>query len=216
MPVAALAALIPAAIQGITAISQASRARKMESEYDRPNMQIPQGMLDAVDMQKNLALQTGLPRQDLIEGKIDQSVADALGGVKESATSPWQITSAAQTLAGKKSDKLVDLGIAGANYNSQQVGNLTGLLEGLSKYQENQFMYNDFAPYMNAMNTIRGLREAGNQNLFSGAGNAAGVYAENPDMFNGIFGDGAGKSKARLEGMFGNIESSMAYNAPSA
>ena len=184
MPVAAL---IPIALQIFQAIKQGQQANKLDTG-EKPNMEIPQGMLDAVDVQKNLALQTGLPGQDMITQQLDQSGANAMQDVKQSATSPWQITNAAQKIAGTKSDKMLDLGVAGANYGAGRADSLTQALEGLSKLQENQFLYNDYAPYMERMKTIRGLREAGNQNLYSGAANFAGVASYDPEMFNDVFG----------------------------
>jgi hypothetical protein len=199
MPAAA-AALIPVAMQIFQAIRQGSQANKLEGQYgQRPNMPIPQGMYDALDIKKNLALQNGLPRQDLIMDKLNESSANAMSNIKESATSPWQITSGAQKLGEISAEKTKDLGIAGAEYSAGAKNDWASALEGLAKIQQDQFMYNDYAPYMNAMNTIRGLREAGNQNLYSGTSNMAGILAnstnENGDsnsIWDSIFG---GKNK---------------------
>lgn len=215
------ASLIPIALQIFQAIKQGSDAKKMENEYPRPNYNIPQGMLDAVDVQKNLALQTGLPGKDLITQQIDQSGANAIQTTKESATSPWQIQNAAQKIAGARSDKMMSLGVSGANFSAGRADSLTEALMGLSKLQETQFAYNDYAPYMNAMNTARGLREAGNQNLYSGLSNLAGIlsYGEGNDS-NDPF--GFKKRKAGKEGLSNieasipALESSSKYNAPLA
>ena len=217
MPAAALATLIPAAIQLFTSLSQNAKANKLGSQYDRPNFQIPQGMLDALDMQKNLALQTGLPRQDLIEQKLDESSANALEGIKSAATSPWDIIKGSQRIGEAGAEKIKDLGISGAEFNRQSVMDYSGLLQGLSQLQEKQFMYNEFQPYMNAMNTIRGLREASTQNLYSGVSNATGVMSYNPDMFKDIFsGSGVGESKENLDLLSKFTESQMKYTAPPA
>ncbi len=183
----AVAALIPAAISLITSLSQNAKANKLAGQGDRPNYEIPQGMLDALDISKNMALQTGLPRQDLIEEKLDESGANTLAGIKEAATSPWDIIKGSQRIGEVQSEKIKDLGIAGAEFGRQSKQDYSSLLQGLSQLQEKQFMYNEFQPYVNKMNTIRNLREAGNQNLYSGASNAAGVFANDPDIFKGLF-----------------------------
>lgn len=207
------AALIPIAMQIFQAIRQGSQANKLEGEYgNRPKMPIPQGMYDALDIKKNLALQSGLPRQDLIEQKLDESGANAMANIKESATSPWQITAGAQKLGEINAEKTKDLGIAGAEYSAGAKNDWASALEGLAKIQQDQFMYNDYAPWMNAMNTIRGLREAGNQNLYSGASNLSGVMANDPDMFKGMFANiGLNKATGRLDTLASQIESSAKY-----
>lgn len=185
MPAAALATLIPAAIQLGTSLSQGARARRMEDQYSRPNYEVPQGMLDAVDIYKNLALQTGLPRQDLIEDKLSESGANALAGLKEAATNPWDVIKGSQRIAETQAEKTKDLGIAGAQFATQAKQDYSGILQGLSQLQERQFMYNEFQPYTNAMDAIRRLRESGNWNMYSGASNVAGVVANNPEIFGG-------------------------------
>ena len=216
MPAAALATLIPAAIQLGTSIYQGSQAKKMEGQYSRPNYEVPQGMLDAVDIYKNLALQTGLPRQDLIEEKLDESGANALAGLKEAATNPWDVIKGSQRIAETQAEKSKDLGIAGAQFATQAKQDYSGILQGLSQLQEKQFMYNEFQPYTNAMDAIRRLRESGTQNLYSGASNVAGVMASSPDMFKGLFGEGKDVTAAqnRLEGLNSAMEEQLRYKAP--
>lgn len=198
----AIAAAIPIALQIFQAIKQGSQANKMAGDYNRPNMEVPQGMYDALDIKKNLALQTGLPRQDLIEQKLDESSANALAGIKEGATSPWDVIKGAQRVGEVKSEKIKDLGIAGGEYKVNAANDLAKAFEGLAKIQQDQFMFNEYSPYMNAMNTVRGLREASTKNLFSGASNAAGVWANSTKEGNGesiwdsIF--GVNKAKSNL------------------
>jgi hypothetical protein len=221
MPAAAVA--IPIIMQLLQAIKQGSQANKLEGKAgSRPKMPIPQGMYDALDIKKNLALQNGLPREDLIMDKLNESSANAMSNIKESATSPWQITAGAQKLGEVNAEKTKDIAIAGAEYSAGAKNDWASALEGLGKLQQDQFMYNDYAPYMDKMNTIRGLREAGNQNLYSGAMNAAGVDAYNSmndtgdkrtiwDIINSI---GAGKAKGRLDTFTNNSALSSAYSAP--
>lgn len=187
--VAALASLVPAAIKLGTSLSQGIRANKMEDQYSRPVYEIPQGMLDAVDIYKNLALQGGLPRQDLIEDKISESGANALAGLKEASTSPWDVIRGSQRIGETQAEKIKDLGIAGGQFATQAKQDYSGILQGLSQLQERQFMYNEMQPYVNSMDAIRRLREVGLWNMYSGTSDASGVMAKNPDIFNDLFKD---------------------------
>jgi hypothetical protein len=214
----AVAALIPIALQMYQAIKQGSQANKLSEGYQRPNMEIPQGMYDALDIKKNLALQDGLPRQDLIEEKLDESSANTMVGIKEAATTPWDVIKGSQRVGEVKSEKVKDLGIAGGEFKVNAANDLAKAFEGLSKLQQDQFMFNEYSPYVNAMNTVRGLREASNKNLYSGASNAAGVlgYSDkgenNDSLLESIF--GVGKAKASLDGMANATQSQMQYTPP--
>jgi len=215
---AGVAAFIPVAMQIFQAIKQGSQANELDREYDRTNMTIPRGILDSLDINKNLALQTGLPRQDIIEDKLNENSANTIQGIKTAATSPWEAISGTQRVNEVASEKLKDVNIAGAEYSANAKSQLADVFEGLAKIEERRFMYNDFTPYVNAMDTVRGLREAGNQNLYSGTSNLAGILAENPNMFNDIFGfkkNKEGKAgAASLESFLSSIESSSSYVAP--
>lgn len=211
----ALASLVPAAIKLGTSLSQGIRANKMEDQYSRPDYEIPQGMLDAVDIYKNLALQGGLPRQDLIEDKISESGANALAGLKEAATSPWDVIRGSQRIGETQAEKIKDLGIAGGQFATQAKQDYSGILQGLSQLQERQFMYNEMQPYVNSMDAIRRLREGGLWNMYSGTSDASGVMANNPDIFNDLFKDkGVIAAENKLEGLNTALKEQLRYKAP--
>jgi hypothetical protein len=211
-----LALLAPIAAQLITSAMQKGRAENMANEYDRPAFQLPQAYLDAVDLNKNMALQTGLPRQDLIDQKLDQSSANALEGIKSGATSSWDITGGANRLAGIKANKIGDLGIAGANYNQESRADYTTLLQGLGQLQEKQFMMNEMQPYLNAMDAVKNSREASTQNMYAGVSNLASILSNKDESGNDIFSGLRDRKKANswLEGFNSSMESNAAYNAP--
>lgn len=214
---AAGAVAVPIAMQIIKAITQDKQANELSGSYKRPFSEVPQGMYDALDIKKNLALQTGLPRQDLIEQKLDESSANALAGIKEGATSPWDVIKGAQRVGEVKSEKIKDLGIAGGEYKVNAQTELATALERLAKIQQDQFMFNEYSPYMNAMNTVRGLREASTRNLFSGSSNLAGVLANSTNENSGSIWDsifGTGKAKARIGAMENVFDSQLKYTAP--
>jgi hypothetical protein len=214
------ALLAPIAAQLITSAIQKGNANKLENEYDRPAFPLPQAYLDAVDLNKNMALQTGLPRQDLIDQKLDQSSANALEGVKSGATSSWDVTGAANKLAGLKSEKINDISIAGANFNRGARSDYTSLLEGLSQLQERKFMMDEYKPYLAAMDAIKNSREASTQNMYSGVSNLASVIenaiGKNQDSGEDIFSGLKGNKRASgyLEGNFAAVEDDSKYKAP--
>lgn len=211
---AALAAMIPTIAQGLIGLFQNSKANQYANSK-RPNSQIPQGMLDAVDIQKNLALQSELPGQRVIEEKLDESGANALNTIKAGATSPWDVITGGQRINESVTEKVKDLGIAGAEMQVINKSALSGMLEGLGKMQQENFMMNDFAPYLADMDAAKNLRTAGTGNMFSGISNLSGMIAENPDMFKGLFGGGAGKATAALDDTMATLDNSIRYTAPS-
>ena len=215
------AVAIPIALQMIQSFSQNKKADELAGNYKRPYNEIPQGMYDALDIKKNLALQSGLPRQDLIEEKLDESSANTMADIKSAATTPWDVIKGSQRVGEVKSEKVKDLGIAGGEFKTNAANDLARAFEGLAKLQQDQFMYNEYQPYLDRMNTVRGLREASTKNLYSGAQNWAGVSAYNSMNDNGedkktiwdlIY--GTGKAKARLEGGANATQSQTQYITP--
>lgn len=213
MPIAALAALVPAAIQMFQSIKQGNQANKFASQYGRPNMQIPSGMLDALEIKKDLAYQNRLPGEEIIRESIREGGANTMADIKEAATSPWQVIAGAQGVGENISEKNKQLGIAGAEYGVQAKDELSKALERLAEWEQEKYIMEDYYPYMNAMKTVSSLRDASTKNLYSGASNIAGVLANNPDMFSQIFGNnGAGKAMNRLESNANITQQSLKYN----
>jgi len=111
-------------------------------------------------------------------------------------------------------EKQKNIGVAGAEYQADATRQLADVFQGLSKLQQEQFMYNDYMPYVNAMNTTRALREASTKNLYSGSSNLAGMISYNPDMFKGLFGNNNEMDvlMAKQSGIDSGIDSRISFN----
>lgn len=218
MPAAIAASILPAVFKGITGLIQSSQANQLGNEYSRPNFEVPQGLLDSVDIVKNNALQSGYPRRDIAESRIDEVIANALGATREAATSPWEVSSMANRMLENKTEKIKDLDVTGERMRQDNAVRLATLLQDLGVAQEKRFMYNEYQPYMNAMNTMQELRGAGTQNLFSGISDVSGVitnaipeWQAKRDQRQAAELNTASNN---LENLFSGIESNLKYTAP--
>ena len=114
IPLALLSA-IPAITQGITGISQGIKGRRLEREAgERPEYEIPQEVLQALEGYKSRASQTRLPGQSAIEQGIRSSTASTAGRLEEAASDSASLLGAlAQTGVGEQ-QRVRDLGLQAA------------------------------------------------------------------------------------------------------
>lgn len=213
MAIGALAAVaIPSIIQMIQGAIQGGRGRRMSEEYPRKDMPLPEGMLNAVEITKNLAMQNELPGQRTIEEKISESLAGSMQNIREGATSQGDIISGAQKLGEIGTEKIKDLGIAGAEFRNRNQYALANMMEHLSRLQEKKWMYDEYMPYLAAQDASRRYGEASSANLSQGLSNLSGIAANAIGM--GLGGNKVGQARTNLDTLMKSIESQMKYTAP--
>jgi len=163
---------IPTAINLAQAISQKKKANEF-AKTQRPQYEIPQGVLDAVNQSKYLASMRELPGQNLMEGRLGQNTAKGIAEMKNVAANPADLASNVARMYGAQNDAMNNIGIqAGQNWLGQQ-GQLNQALNRLGQYQQQQWDYNQNQPYQNAMAAASALREGAFRNAMAGGTNIA-------------------------------------------
>lgn len=173
---AAIAA-IPGAIQAGTGLFQAARGRKMARGLEDPEMPIPQGALDYVNLLRTQASSRQMPGYENLMNELGQIMAGTGYQVGQAATSPSQalgaITQAAATQQGAMNQYA---GQAAQDYQNRQAQYAQGL-QYLGNLQQAKWENDVLNPFLRQANAAAAMAGAGMQNAFAGISDIAGSAA---------------------------------------
>lgn len=164
-----------AAINLGKAAHQAHKANKLGAT-PRPEYNIPQSQIEALNNAKYMASQTELPGQNIMQQKIDQGSAGALSNLKDVSQSGSALGSNIANIYRGNVTGQNQLNLAAAqNFNNNQ-GILRTELNNMAPFEQKQWEINEFDKYKNNMAASSAMREGAFRNL-SAAGSdiAAGV-----------------------------------------
>ena len=173
-------------------ISQAIRASKMAKNTHRPAYQIAPAQLEAVQNARNLATDTRLPGQSLMEQNIGAATAAGNRQIQETGTSTAERLGALSGLYTGQQQQFRDLGIQGAQQQTNDIQYLNQMLGGLANEQHSAWEWNKAQPYLAAVQAIQKLREGANKNIYGGIqGLASSAMMAIPSKSGGGGGGGA-------------------------
>jgi hypothetical protein len=164
--IAAASAIASLAKTGV-GIWQTVKANKLAKEK-RPDYQIPQSEKDALSIAQQLATQRELPGQDIMEQNIRSGTASGISRMTEVADSPAMLLGNIATMVGKENQSMNQLGIASANYYTQNQRNLQSSLQRMGQQELAKWQYDEMKPYEEAMHAAATMREGGLQNIIGG------------------------------------------------
>ncbi len=164
--IAAASAIASLAKTGV-GIWQTVKANKLAKE-ERPDYQIPQSEKDALSIAQQLATQRELPGQDIMEQNIRSGTASGISRMTEVADSPAMLLGNIATMVGKENQSMNQLGIASANYYTQNQRNLQSSLQRMGQQELAKWQYDEMKPYEEAMHAAATMREGGLQNIIGG------------------------------------------------
>lgn len=167
-----LAQLLPTGINLAKSAIQGKQAGEL-AKVQRPQYNIPQGVLDAVNQSRYLASMRELPGQNVMEARLGENTAKGIAEMRNVAANPADLASNVAKMYGAQNQGLQDIGIqAGQNWLGQQ-GQLNQSLQNLGQYQEKAWDYNQNQPYQQAKAAESALREAAFRNLTAAGTNIA-------------------------------------------
>jgi hypothetical protein len=167
-----LSQLLPTGINLAKSAIQGKQASEL-AKVQRPQYNIPQGVLDAVNQSKYLASMRELPGQNLMEARLGENTAKGIAEMRNVAANPADLASNVAKMYGAQTQGLQDIGIqAGQNWLGQQ-GQLSQMLQNLGQYQEKAWDYNQNQPYQQAKAAESALREGAFRNLTAAGTNIA-------------------------------------------
>lgn len=188
MPVPLLTAgalALPSLIKTGIGIGQLFKSKKYDVE--RPDYEIPQSILEAVDSARAETRRTEMPGQSRLEEKLRQRSSQAMETAKDLSRSSSDVISALTDISLGEMDAISDVEAKSEVNRLRNVRELENKLAQLSQYENQMWMKNEYEPYMQSMDAARRLRDSGSQNLFSGLSNVSGIAAE---MIPLLFGKG--------------------------
>jgi len=168
------AAIIPAIVQGITALQQMSDGQD-KANAQRPEYKIPEEVSRSLAIAKaNYADQT-MPGESRMMDQNNLAAANAVKAITEGGGS----LSAIAGVQAQQSKFAGDILTQSQNYQRQDEQQYQQLLGTMADYKDQAFQMNKFAPY--AQNYAEGRQEvgAGLQNLYGSLNSIANVTMAN-------------------------------------
>lgn len=172
-----LGGLVSGGVKFATGLQQRRRARRLrreaQREFDRNPFRTPVEALQALSSSQNLASQTRLPGQDLLEAQFTGAAGGAIQAGRETAVTPQDVAAqATQAYQNLYVNPLQNLGVQAAqNYAANQQG-LQDQLGNVARYRTQEWEQNVLMPYQRAMQTAGSLATAGQHNIFGGIDSA--------------------------------------------
>jgi len=186
IPLALLAA--PAVIQGITAASQLSKAKKMQEELgDRVNYEIPEEAERAYALAQRLASSQEMPGQAAMQAMMDLQAQKAYGNASRAAISSQDLLGVATALGEQGQENQLNLGIQAAQNYQQRQQALYGAMQNMAGYQDKVTADRQRDWYERAEAAAQ-MKEGGLQNLM-GAGKGISQLGMMKMMYGGGGGD---------------------------
>jgi hypothetical protein len=182
-----LGLLVPEAISLVKSGVQATQAKKLEKQYQRPNYDIPSGYDGALNVSKEMASNTQMPGFENILREIRDVGADNAYASTEMGNSNAAVFSAGLN-AENISDLIAKMGVTGAQMQNANKQNYIQQLGLYGAQQDKQFQINEMAPYEAAKAAEAALRGAAFKNLESGVNGGLNAYFTdkmilNPDEY---------------------------------
>jgi hypothetical protein len=109
-----------------------------------------------------------MPGYDIMQGQIGQSTARANTQLERGAMGSNQFMSGALQTQDKELEAIKNLGLASAQWRSQQQQNLAKEQQTMGGLQDTQFDYNVNQPWQMRANMANENRQAGFSNMFGG------------------------------------------------
>lgn len=163
-----------AAINLGKAAHQAHNANKLGAT-PRPEYNIPQSQIEALNNAKYMASQTELPGQNIMQQKIDQGSAGALSNLKDVSQSGSALGSNIANIYRGNVGGQNQLNLAAAeNFNNNQA-NFRGELNKMAPFEQKKWELNELEKYKNNMAASSALREGAFRNLSSGVSDIAAL-----------------------------------------
>lgn len=150
--------------QSQTAIEQRHKAKELEKNNIRPTYNIPASEQEALALARSQAAQTRLPGQSAIEGRLDQTTANQVSMLERLGLGGPDIINGASRAYGMQQQAENQLGVAAAQYHSNNQQILRQQLGINADYQDKEWDWNNRLPYDQNRALMMALQGASMQN----------------------------------------------------
>jgi hypothetical protein len=150
---------------GIWQMIQGNKERR-----DRPEMPVPAGVDQALNIYKGLAGKRGLPGQEIYEGNIRGATATGAEKVMDISQGGEALGAITQMVAGEQ-DKFADLGAMGAEMAQANQKGLAGMYQNQAQWQQAKWEWDKKMKYDEG----QGMFGAGMQNVMGAMQGASSI-----------------------------------------
>lgn len=165
MAVAAGAQLAGSAYNMYQGYMQRRRGQKMLDSLVRPTYETPEQIEQATNLAKVQSMNSRLPGESEAVNRLGGSTSQAIALAKATGRSPAEIAAIISSSNKSQNDALIDLGVAGAERQQQDIARYQQMLNTLGEYKDKEFAYNEWMPYIADRQYAENLIGAGAQNM---------------------------------------------------
>jgi hypothetical protein len=175
--------LIPSIFQGITGMSQLSKAKKIEAQNPRPEAEIAPSVDKLVNYAYGQTLNQDIPGGEMYRNEIKGATAAGMNAASQLGSGAEAYGALGQ-MVGREQDQFGQLAKLTAQQVQQSKGEYMNTLGTKAQEENRVWDWNQAQPYLQAAQMAAQLRDSGMKNLYSGGANAMGAGAEwaSPDF----------------------------------
>jgi hypothetical protein len=115
-----------------------------------------------------------MPGEQNMYQRADRSAADAIQSAREGGNALGYVSA----VQANQSEAYRNIATASAQYNDAAQQRYSSMLGNIAQFKDFQFQMNQFSPYLDKYRESRDMIGAGEQNMFGGINNLAGLGAQ--------------------------------------
>lgn len=170
--IGALAAVLPAAYNLITGISQQVKGKKALRNLERPSYEIPKDLQTSLALAQSNYADPRFTGQAQAENRIGQNMANAVQNTMDFGGNPMDNIAAIQ---GQSNAAYQSVAEEQARQQQADLANLQSMSQVMANAKDTQWQMNEFAPYAQKYNEGREQIGAGQTNVATGLGGLANI-----------------------------------------
>uniref|UniRef100_A0A6M3J243 Uncharacterized protein n=1 Tax=viral metagenome TaxID=1070528 RepID=A0A6M3J243_9ZZZZ len=151
---------------------QREEAKKLKKEAEElkegAEYKVPESVDKALRLAELQASQKELPGQSIMEQRIGQQISSGIESAEKFAPSSASALGALAGIYGQGMEAYKDLDIEAARQTQENLKNLQAVQMGRAPYEEKEWQYNKYLPYMQAAQMSAALENASLANLQAG------------------------------------------------
>ena len=164
MAIGTAALLAPMAFKAILAGIENRQANEIEKNNPRPEFQIADSRIQALNQARYIASQNNMPGQEQAIGLMNANTSNAAYQMGQAADNPNQIAENISRLSLSNNRVIQDMTREGAVYKRQSQQILGGELDQMANAEQEKYYYDKIKPYEEAQSKAMQLKDAARQN----------------------------------------------------
>ena len=203
--------MLPELYKTFQGIRQINQGKQGLAGLQRPVYETPEAFQRSMGLGATAYANGTMPGETTMVDRAGQATVNAFAQSSE-AGNPFALIAALQ---GQQQNAMQNIGVSSAQYKNQLQQQYQQLLSNYANYQDQEWQMNQFAPYKEKQQEFRDIYGAGQQNLYNGLSNLAGMGTRMmmPGIMKGAGTATNGVDKAALDALFQEYNKSQQTNS---